>query len=71
MWDAILDGRRLFEDITYADSFGKTFYALPDGSYFYQDEQGLLLCGESYILRNGEMDPLTRDGQVLDMAEFG
>lgn len=71
VWDAILDGRRLFEDITYADSFGKTFYALPDGSYFYQDEQGLLLCGESYILRNGEMDPLTRDGQVLDMAEFG
>lgn len=48
------------------------FYACrPDGSYFYQDEQGLLLCGESYILRNGEMDPLTRDGQALDMAEFG
>ncbi len=26
----ILDGLRLFEDITYADSEGKTFYALPD-----------------------------------------
>lgn len=31
----ILDGKRLFEEITYPDSHGKTFYALPDGSYLY------------------------------------
>ena len=65
--DVILDGQRLFEDITYADSIGNTFFALPDGSYFYQDEDGLLLCGEGYRLRDGILEQLTQNGDVLDM----
>ena len=68
--DNILDGQRLFEDITYADSFGHTFFALPDGSYFYQDDENLLLCGEGYVIRDGELEPLTQNGDVLDMDEF-
>lgn len=68
--DNILDGLRLFEDITYLDSADNTFFALPDGSYFYQDEDCLLLCGESYLIRNGEMSPLTEDGEVLNMEDF-
>lgn len=68
--DNILDGRRLFEDITYADSFGRPFFALPDGSYFYQDDDQLLLCGEGYLIHDAELEPLTRDGEVLDMAEL-
>lgn len=68
--DNILDGRRLFEDITYADSFGQTFFALPDGSYFYQDDEKLLLCGEAYLIRDGELTPLTEDGEELDMEDF-
>lgn len=68
--DNILDGRRLFEDITYADSWGHTFFAIPDGSYFCQDDEQLLLFGESYFIRDGELEPLTEDGEVLDMAEL-
>lgn len=68
--DNILDGLRLFEDITYADSMGNTFFALPDGSYFFQDDNELLLCGEGYLLRDGELTPLTRSGDCLDMADF-
>lgn len=68
--DNILDGLRLFEDITYADSMDNTFFALPDGSYFYQDEDCLLLCGESYLIRDGVLEPLTEDGEVLNMEEF-
>lgn len=66
----ILDGLRLFEDITYADSEGHTFFALPDGSYFYQNEDELLLCGEGYLLRDGELSHLTGSGDCLDMADF-
>lgn len=69
--DNILDGQRLFEDITYADSQGREFFALPDGSYFYQDDSCLLLCGEAYRLCDGVMEPLTENGDVLDMAELG
>ncbi|MGH2162180.1 Type 1 glutamine amidotransferase-like domain-containing protein, partial [Enterococcus faecalis] len=49
----ILDGLRLYEDITFADSMGHTFFALPDGSYIYQDEAGQLLCGRAYRVRDG------------------
>lgn len=69
--DTILDGQRLFEDITYADSYGHEFFALVDGSYFYQDEEKLLLCGEGYRLKDGIMERLTWPGEILDMAELG
>ena len=68
--DNILDGQRLFEDVTYPDSFGNDFFVLPDGSYFYQDEEGLLLCGEGYRLHDGILEQLTVNGEVLDMAEL-
>ena len=68
--DNILDGLRLFEDITYADSMENTFFALPDGSYFYQDDDGLLLCGEGYRLQDGILEQLTQNGDVLDMEEL-
>ena len=68
--DNILDGLRLFEDITYADSFGRSFFALPDGSYFYQDDDRLLLLGEAFLIRDGEIAPLTGDGEILDMEDF-
>ena len=65
--DMELDGLRLFEDITYADSMGRCFFALPDGSYFYQDEDGLLLCGKAYRIKNGILELLTKDGETLNM----
>lgn len=68
--DNILDGLRLFEDITYPDSQGNTFFALPDGSYFWQNDDSLLLFGEAYLLRDGELTQLIRSGDCLDMAEF-
>lgn len=68
--DNILDNLRLFEDITYADSMGNTFFALPDGSYFYQDEEHLLLFGKAYRLQDGILELLTEDGECLDMAEL-
>lgn len=66
----ILDGKRLYEDVTYADSMGKTFFALPDGSYFYQDDEGLLLCGRAYRIQNGILELLTIDGEVLDISQL-
>ncbi len=68
--DSILDGIRLFEDITYPDSFGNTFFALPDGSYFYQDETCLLLRGEGYLLRDGVMTQIAETGEEVNMGEL-
>ena len=68
--DNLLDGRRLYEDITFADSYGHMFFILPDGSYFYQDDECLLLCGLAYRLCDGVLEVLTLDGEVLDMSEL-
>ena len=68
--DNILDGQRLYEDITFADSFGHTFFVLVDGSYIYQDDEGQLLCGEAYRIRDGILELLTVEGEVLNLEEL-
>ncbi|MGM9589069.1 MAG: Type 1 glutamine amidotransferase-like domain-containing protein [Faecousia sp.] len=68
--DNILDGLRLFEDITYADSMGHCFFALPDNSYFYQDDDGLLLFGEGYRLCDGILEQICENDQCLNLAEL-
>lgn len=66
----MLDGKRLFEDITFHDSMGRCFFALPDNSYFYQDDHSLLLCGQAWRIKNGILELITVDGEVLNMAEL-
>lgn len=66
--DNMLDGLRLYEDITYADSMGKCFFALPDGSYIYQDEESLTLFGKAIRIQNGIAELLTRDGEILNLS---
>ena len=68
--DNILDGLRLFEDITYPDSQGNCFFALPDNSYIYQDDEDLLLFGEGYCLRDGVMEQISENGEVCNLAEL-
>ena len=54
-----VDGVHLYDEITRQDSMGNCFYVLPDGSYIYQDERHILLCGEGYCYRDGVMTRLT------------
>lgn len=54
--DSLLDGKRLFEDITYADSLGQVFYALPDGSYVYNGT----IFGEAYRIADGRLAQVCR-----------
>ena len=63
--DNVLDGLRLFEDITAADSAGHTFYILPDGSYILARDGDEMLCGEAWLMHNGVLEKLTEDGEEL------
>ena len=53
--DSWLDGRRLFEDITYPDSIGRCFLALTDGSFLLCENGRETLFGEAYRLTDGRM----------------
>ncbi len=68
--DNILDGLRLYEDVTYADSMGNCFFVLPDGSYIYQDDEECTLLGKAWRLKNGILELLTLDGEALDLTEI-
>ncbi len=63
--DNLLDGLRLFEDITYEDSLDNCFLALVDGSYVYSDGDGELLCGEAYLLENGILQKISQEEDEL------
>lgn len=62
--DDLLDGRRLFEDITFADSFGECFLVLVDGSYVLIDDGKQVLYGEAYTIQDGHMERISEVGDV-------
>lgn len=64
VWDAELDGMRLFEDITYGDSYGKGFIALVDGSYLLIENDHETIWGEAYLILNGKCYQICGEDEV-------
>ena len=67
--DRILDSRRLFEDITYADSIGREFIALCDGSYLYSDGITERICGEAYLIKDGTLKKICDSGTEITIRD--
>lgn len=58
-----LDGRRIVEDITYADSMGSVFYALTDGSYVLEEQGRAVVYGEAYTIADGVLTQICEKDQ--------
>ena len=67
--DYMLDGKRLFEDVTYADSYGEDFYVFVDGTYLLIEEGQTTLYGEAYSLRDGIMEQISELGDIVLIDE--
>ncbi len=65
--DDTLDGLRLFEDIACPDSIGKTFYAIPDGSYLFIRSGREELRGEAYMIRDGRITGISTQGSAVPL----
>lgn len=63
----ILDGRRLYEDITYADSYGRSFIAVPDGSYVVTANGASTLFGEGYRIADGRIKRICREENCIQL----
>ena len=64
--DTVLDGLRVFEDISYGDSFGRKFYALPDGSWLFIHDGVTELRGEAYLISDGVLTKISdTDGIIM------
>lgn len=63
--DMVLDGRRLYEDITYPDSIGRRFIAVPDGSYVLVENNKAVLFGEGYLIADGKIRTICANGENI------
>ena len=61
--DSFVDGLHLFRDITCPDSVGRTFYALPDGSYLLGKDGVETIYGEAYRIRDGEIERISGESE--------
>ena len=67
--DDTLDGFRVIEDITFADSKGKEFLFIPDGSYVLIDGSRTTLYGEGYLIADGKMKQVCELGNSYHLND--
>ena len=67
--DAVLDGKRLYQDITFPDSMGESFYCLTDGAYIRKDTKTKkeMLYGEAYLISDGEIGMISKTGGEFEI----
>ena len=65
--DDYLDGLRLIEDITYADSIGHEIVALNDGSYIMLEGGKTTLHGEAYMIKDRQQRQICKDGESISL----
>lgn len=63
--DYMLDGRRLYEDITFADSYGERFFVFVDGTYLIVEEDMTTLYGKAYRLSDGKMEQISELDDIV------
>ena len=61
----VLDGRRLFEDVIFLDSWRHSFYSFPDGGYILCKDGRETLFGTAWEISNGAMRQICSENQVF------
>ena len=61
---AVLDGRRLFEDIIFPDSRRHRFYTFPDGGYILARDGHESLHGSAWEISDGQMRQVSAENQI-------
>jgi len=60
----ILDGKRLFEDIVFPDSYDHKFYTFPDGGYVMVKDGRSTLYGQAWEISNGVMRKISEENKT-------
>ena len=60
----VIDGRRLFEDVIFPDSFNHSFFTFPDGGYIVCKDGRSTLHGTAWEIANGRMRQICSENQV-------
>ena len=65
--DNMLDGMRLYEDITYGDSMGHRFHVMVDGTYLLGRDGREELRGEAYLIQDGTLTQISQEGDIIPL----
>lgn len=65
--DEWLDGMRVIEDITFADSVGHEIIAMNDGTYIVVEDGKETLFGEAYQIKDKEMIQICQNGMSIEL----
>ena len=66
--DWVLDGKKLYGEITQADSrLGHPFHIFPDGTYIYKDDKTHAIYGKCWRMKDGITELLCDDGGHIDL----
>ena len=68
VYDRMLDGKRLYEDVTYPDSMGNSFLSLVDGSYILEEKGETTLYGEAYALTDGKFFQISHVDEIVPLG---
>ena len=59
---------RLYEDITYGDSWSQRFLVLPDGSYLFSENGEETVYGEAYVISDGFLTKICEENETIKWA---
>lgn len=65
--DRELDGMKLYDDITAADSMGHEFLVFPDGTYIFRDHEEYAILGECWRMADGELEKLCEEEERIEL----
>ena len=63
----VVDGLPTLESSLLPDSMGRSIYALVDGSFLLGKDGGEELRGEAYLIENGVLTQISREGDVIPL----
>lgn len=66
--DEWLDGMRVVEDITFADSFNHEIIAMNNGTYIVIENGKETLLGEAYSIKDGVMRQICENGKSIEIT---
>lgn len=68
--DEVSNGISAMKDIVIPDSYDREFLLLPDGSYILGQNGSEEIYGRAYILRNGRINLLNKEGDDYDRKDI-
>ena len=68
--NVVLDGKRLFEDVVYQDSYRHRFYTFPDGGYVMVKDGRSTLFGEAWEITGGGMRKVSEENKTYSFVNL-